>query len=200
MGWNTYFFLYIYSWHPIPPHGTPLKYPLCPVPSHHNLTTICSGTGGVPRNAFDLGELPLLGAQRAHALGLEPPLDTVQVEHVPAVGEGDGKAILVGGWRWCLILYGRLVQRVTANSTRVCTDIPGPHGDCVPFFMGSSECGGCSEWVRGAQREEEENENFRETRSERNVGKRSDNLTHEHKWPQQPHVDSTIRALSLATH
>jgi len=47
------------------------------------------GTGGVPRNTLNLRKLPLFGAQRTHALCLEPPLDAVQMEHMPAVGESD---------------------------------------------------------------------------------------------------------------
>lgn len=43
-----------------------------------------------------------LVAERAHGAGLEPSLDAVQVEDVPAAAEGDRQAVLVVGRRVCL--------------------------------------------------------------------------------------------------
>ena len=43
-----------------------------------------------------------LVAKRAHGAGLEPSLDAIQVEDVPAAAEGDRQAVLVVGRRVCL--------------------------------------------------------------------------------------------------
>lgn len=48
------------------------------------------------QDLLDLCELPLLVAQRAGGARLEPALDAVQVEHVPAAAPGDAQPGVVG--------------------------------------------------------------------------------------------------------
>ena len=69
----------------------------------------------VPRDALDLGEVPLLVAEGTDGPGPEPPLDAVQVEDVAAVPERDGEAVVVGGAGVGLVLDGGLVQGVPAD-------------------------------------------------------------------------------------
>ena len=40
-------------------------------------------------NFFDLTKLPFFVTQRTHGPGLQPPLNAIEVEHVPARAEGD---------------------------------------------------------------------------------------------------------------
>jgi hypothetical protein len=70
----------------------------------------------VSRNAFDFGEVPFFVAEWANASGLQPTLDTVQMKHMTTVSEGNGQAVVIGWRRVGLILDGRLIERVAANS------------------------------------------------------------------------------------
>lgn len=69
----------------------------------------------VPRDALDLGKVPLLVAQGTDGARLEPSLDAIEVEDVSAVPERDAEAVVVGGARVGLVLDRRLVEGVAAN-------------------------------------------------------------------------------------
>jgi len=53
-------------------------------------------------DALNLGEVPLLVAERAHTSRLQPSLDAIQVKNMSAGSERDTEAVLVVGGRACL--------------------------------------------------------------------------------------------------
>eukprot|EP00566_Odontella_aurita_P026474 CAMPEP_0113541508 /NCGR_PEP_ID=MMETSP0015_2-20120614/9075_1 /TAXON_ID=2838 /ORGANISM="Odontella" /LENGTH=176 /DNA_ID=CAMNT_0000441431 /DNA_START=378 /DNA_END=910 /DNA_ORIENTATION=- /assembly_acc=CAM_ASM_000160 len=105
----------------------------------------------IPRNSLDLGEVPLLVAQRADAPRPEPPLDAVEVEDVPAVPERDAQPVVVRRAGVGLILDARLVQGIPADrdvSAQMSHDHMatafhfliskrGGGGGAFPFFLGA---------------------------------------------------------------
>ena len=82
---------------------------------------------------LNLAELPLFVTKRAHRSGLEPSLNAVEMEDVPAGAKGDGQAILRVRRRVGLVFNRRLVERIAANGTGVSANVPGPHSDRIPL-------------------------------------------------------------------
>ena len=87
---------------------------------------------------LDLGELPLLVAERAVGARAQPLGDAVQVEDVAAGAPGDAQALLGGAGGVGLVLDGGLVEGVAADGARVRADAPAPHGHRVPFLRARS--------------------------------------------------------------
>ena len=123
-------------------------------------------TSSIARDPLNFGKIPLLITKRANAPRLEPPLNAVQMEHVPTHTKGDWQTIFVIWGGICLVFDGRLVEAISANCARVSTNVPTPHCHCIPlpnFKLGGSLrfrlnlglgfalgwlCGGClrEEW------------------------------------------------------
>lgn len=113
-------------WPPMSKHLQPLSI------SSYQLVH-CHGTSR--KDLLDLCKLPLLVAQWASTASLQPTLDAVQVEHMPAATPCYTEAGMVWIPRGVrLVLNAGLVQVVTADSAGVGADCPGPHRNCVPLL------------------------------------------------------------------
>ena len=56
------------------------------------------------------------------------------MENVATVAKGDAEAIVIC-WAGIGLVFDRgFIERVTADGTCVCTDVPRPHRYCVPFL------------------------------------------------------------------
>jgi hypothetical protein len=71
------------------------------------------------QDLLNLRELPLLVAQRARRARLEPALDAVQVEHVPAAAPGDAQPGMVGVAWW---VYARGSRRHSTVQQQASTE------------------------------------------------------------------------------
>jgi len=88
----------------------------------------------IPRNPLNLGKIPLLITKRTNTPRPQPPLNTIQMEYMATIPKSDTQPIIIRQTRIRLIFNGGLVERITANGAGISANVPGPHGDGVPFF------------------------------------------------------------------
>lgn len=87
-----------------------------------------------PVSCAKLGKCPVLVIQRANGSGLEPPLNTVQVERVATLPPRSNTVICRIVNAVGLALDARFHQVVAANGTRFHNNIPQPKGNRRPFL------------------------------------------------------------------
>lgn len=56
------------------------------------------------------------------------------MEYMATIPKSDTQPIIIRQTRIRLIFNGGLVERIAANGAGISANVPGPHGDGVPFF------------------------------------------------------------------
>ena len=64
------------------------------------------------------------------------------MKHMPTIPKRNAQPIVIRGTRIRLIFDGRFVERITTDGAGVGANVPGPHGDGVPFFDFEARRGG----------------------------------------------------------
>lgn len=78
----------------------------------------------ISRNALNLCKIPFLIAQGADGSSFQPSLDAVQMKNMTTISKRDGKSVIIGRRRICLIFNARFVERISTNGAGISTNIP----------------------------------------------------------------------------